>query len=76
VVPYDARGDHPLCAWYARRITDHLYRQITAGNLRVGDALMGLEVRRVGPDELAAFDPDGRLLSNINTPEDYERARV
>lgn len=76
VVPCDARGDHPLCASYARRITDHLYRQIAAGNLRVGDALMDLEVRRVGPDELAAFDPDGRLLSNVNTPEDYERARV
>ena len=75
-VPCDARGDHPLCASYARRITDHLHRHIAAGNLRVGHALMDLEVRRVGPDELAAFDPDGRLLCNVNTPEDYERARV
>ena len=75
-VPRDARGDHPLCASYARRIADHLHRQIAAGNLRVGHALMELEVRRVGPDELAAFDPDGRLLCNVNTPEDYERARV
>jgi molybdopterin-guanine dinucleotide biosynthesis protein A len=23
---------------------------------------------------LAAFDPDGRLLVNINTPDDYARA--
>ena len=75
-VPCDARGDHPLCASYARRITDHLHRQIAAGDLRVGHALMELEVRRVGPDELAAFDPDGRLLCNVNTPDDYERARV
>ena len=75
-VPCDARGDHPLCASYARRIAHHLHRQITAGNLRVGDALMDLDVRRIGPGELAAFDPDGRLLSNVNTPEDYERARV
>ena len=75
-VPCDARGDHPLCASYARRIADHLHRRITAGNLRVGDALMELEVRRVGPDELAPFDLDGRLLCNVNTPEDYDRARV
>ena len=65
-----------MCASYARRITDHLHRHIAAGNLRVGHALMDLEVRRVGPDELAAFDPDGRLLCNVNTPEDYERARI
>ena len=75
-VPCDARGLHPLCASYARRIGGHLYRRITARNLRVGDALMDLAVRTVGPDELAPFDPDGRLLCNVNTPDDYERARV
>lgn len=75
-VPCDARGDHPLCASYAQRIADHLHRRITGGKLRVGEALMELEVRRVGPDELAPFDPDGRLLCNVNTLEDYERARV
>ena len=75
-VPCDKRGAHPLCASYAQRIADHIHRRITAGHLRVGDALMDLDVRRVGPDELAPFDPDGRLLCNVNTPEDYDRARV
>jgi len=75
-VPCDARGLHPLCASYARRVGDHLYHRITAGSLRVGDALMDLAVRKVGPDELAPFDPDGRLLCNVNTPDDYDRARV
>lgn len=75
-VPRDARGPHPLCASYARRIGDHLHRRIAAGNLRVGDALVDLAVRTVGPDELAAFDPDGRLLYNVNTPEEYDRARI
>ena len=75
-VPRDARGRHPLCASYTRRITDHLYRQITAGNLRIGDALEGLAVRDIGPDELAPFDHDGRLLCNVNTPDDYDHARA
>ena len=36
---------------------------------------MDLTVREVGPGDLAPFDPDGRLLLNVNTPEDYQRAR-
>lgn len=74
-VPRDARGRHPLCASYARRVAGHLKARIDSGMLRVGDALAGLEVREIGPDELASFDPDGRLLLNVNTPGDYERAR-
>jgi len=38
------------------------------------DAIAELEVREIGPAELAPFDPDGRLLVNINTPDDYARA--
>jgi len=75
-VPRDERGRHPLCASYARRIAGHLHDRITAGTLRVGDALVDLAVRELGPDELAPFNRDGRLLLNINTPDDYARARA
>lgn len=75
-VPRDARGRHPLCASYARRIAGHLRARIEAGALRVGDALDGLDVREIGPHELAPFDRDGRLLLNVNTPDDYARARL
>jgi molybdopterin-guanine dinucleotide biosynthesis protein A len=76
VVPRDERGRHPLCASYDRRIAGHLKARIDRGELRVRDALAGLDVRELGPDELAPFDPDGRLLLNVNTPADYERART
>jgi molybdopterin-guanine dinucleotide biosynthesis protein A len=75
VVPRDARGPHPLCASYARRVAEPLRRHLDAGRLRVLDALSDLAVRHMGPDELEPFDPDGRLLLNVNTPEDYARAR-
>jgi molybdopterin-guanine dinucleotide biosynthesis protein A len=75
-LPCDERGRHPLCASYDRRIAGHLKARIDRGELRVGDALAGLDVRELGPDELATFDPDGRLLLNVNTPADYERARA
>ena len=75
-LPRDERGRHPLCASYDRRIAGHLKARIDRGELRVGDALAGLLVRELGPDELAPFDQDGRLLLNVNTPADYERART
>jgi molybdopterin-guanine dinucleotide biosynthesis protein A len=74
VVPRDARGRHPLCALYARHISPGLYARIHAGDLRVGAALEDVAVCDLGPDMLAPFDPDGRLLLNVNTPEDYARA--
>lgn len=48
---------------------------IDGGALRIADALSDLQVRDIGPDEVAHFDPDGRLPSNVNTPDDYERTR-
>ena len=73
-VPRDARGPHPLCASYHARLAARSETRIDAGALRVIDALADLEVRDIGPDELAPFDPDGRLLLNVNTPDDYARA--
>jgi molybdopterin-guanine dinucleotide biosynthesis protein A len=75
-VPRDNRGRHPLCASYHRRIAEQLKSRIDRGELRVGDALDDLTVREIGPDELSAFDVDGRLLLNVNTPADYEQARA
>jgi molybdopterin-guanine dinucleotide biosynthesis protein A len=76
VVPRDGTGQHPLCAVYARRVAAHLHSRIAAGHLRVSAALADLAVKEVGPEELAPFDTDGRLLYNVNTPDDYERIRT
>jgi molybdopterin-guanine dinucleotide biosynthesis protein A len=64
-----------LCASYHRRIADRLKTRIGAGALRIADALSDLQVRDIGPDEVSPFDPDGRLLTNVNTPDDCEQAR-
>lgn len=74
VLPRDARGIHPLCAVYHVRMADRLRRQIESGQLAVHAAIEGCLVRHVEPDELAPFDPDGRLLMNVNTQEDYTAA--
>jgi molybdopterin-guanine dinucleotide biosynthesis protein A len=75
VVPVDDSGRHPLCASYLKQVAPRLRARIDAGQLRVGEALTGLAVRELGRDELAPFDRDGRLLLNVNTPDDYARAQ-
>jgi molybdopterin-guanine dinucleotide biosynthesis protein A len=74
-IPRTAAGRHVLCACYGTHVAAQLKACIEAGNLRVGDAIAGLDIRDIGPDELAPFDPEGRLLLNINTPDDYVLAQ-
>jgi len=73
-MPRDSRGLHPVCAAWARRAAPHLRDCIDQGRLRIVDALAGLDIRELEGEELARFDPDGRLLLNVNTPDDYARA--
>jgi molybdopterin-guanine dinucleotide biosynthesis protein A len=73
-LPRGSDGVHPLCAYYAPSCADPIRRRLEAGALKVADLLTEVRVRELGPDELEAFDPDGLLLCNINTPDDLARA--
>jgi len=74
-VPRTADGLHPLCAVYAPSASEPIRRRIESGRLKVIDALADLRVCEIGPEEIARYDPDGTLLFNINTPDDYQRAQ-
>ncbi len=74
VVPAPDGRWHPLCAAYHPRIAPRLREAIDAVRWRVVDALAGLDVRLVTAGELRTVDPDGRLLLNVNTPDDLRRA--
>jgi molybdopterin-guanine dinucleotide biosynthesis protein A len=73
-LPRSADGPHPLCACYAQTCAGPIRRRIEAGALRVQDLVATLGVREISGPELSAFDPDGQLLLNVNTPDDYARA--
>jgi molybdopterin-guanine dinucleotide biosynthesis protein A len=79
VIPHGPRGYEPLCAVYSRGCAEPIRQQIARGDLRasgVPDAVRGLlHVVEIGPEVLAALDPDGLMFVNVNTPHDYERAR-
>ena len=74
VVPQRHDRLHPLCAAYNRRVREAVDRRVDAGLLTVQALFDELRVDVVGPEAMAAFDPDGVLLWNVNTPEEYERA--
>ena len=74
VVPRHASGLQPLCAVYDRSCLDAIEARITRGQLRLVELAGALRMTELGPDEVAAFDPDGMLLFNVNTLADYARA--
>ncbi len=44
-------------------------------DLRISEALSDLRVVEVPTETVERMDPDGRLLMNVNTPDDYARAQ-
>jgi FdhD protein len=73
-VPRTNDGRQPLCAVYAQRLAETVRRQVESGHLKIQDLLAAIRLRELSPDELARFDPDGRVFHNVNTPGDLELA--
>lgn len=73
-VPRTPAGLEPLHAAYRRECMDAVARQIDSGNLKVTDFYGEVSVHYIQWEELRRFDPAGRLLYNINSPEDMETA--
>jgi molybdopterin-guanine dinucleotide biosynthesis protein A len=81
VLPIVRGFRQPLAAAYRTALAGVLEAQIAAGNLRAGS--LPEHCSAVQPDEaalladpaLAAADPDLESVANVNTPEEYERAR-
>jgi molybdopterin-guanine dinucleotide biosynthesis protein A len=75
-IPRTDDGYQPLCASYSRACLEPIRRRIETGSLKAADLVHDVRVREIGPDEIARFDPAGTLFLNINTPDDYARARA
>jgi molybdopterin-guanine dinucleotide biosynthesis protein A len=76
VLPRSHDGPQPLCAAYAARCADAIRRRIERGLLKAASLAEDVRVEEIGPEELAAYDPDGLMFVNVNTPHDYERAKT
>lgn len=70
VAPRTAAGPEPLCALYRREpVLAEAQRRLAAGRLALHELLAALRMHWLEGDDLAAVDPDGMALANVNTPE-------
>ena len=76
VMPRTHEGPQPLCALYAARCADIVRRRIERGLLKAASLAEDVRVEEIDPDQLATYDPDGLMFVNVNTPHDYERAKM
>ncbi len=75
VVPRDASGSHPLCALYQREgALAAAKERLAAERLALRDLLGGLETSYLEGAALAAVDPTGTALTNLNHPGEVAEA--
>ena len=76
VVPDFGGRLHPLCAAYGREVRPAVSAALDRGTRSVRDLLEALPgVRYVRQEELRQFGNPDLLLTNVNSPEDLDRAR-
>ena len=77
VAPRTARGPEPLCALYRREpALAEARRRLAAGRLALHELLGALSVQWLEGVDLAAVDPHGAALANVNTPAELAAYRA
>lgn len=74
VVPRTARGTEQMHAVYTKACLAALQESIAAGELAVSRLYGRVATRIVEPEEWGRYDADGESMTNVNTPEEWERA--
>lgn len=74
VIPMNERGAEPLCAAYNKKCEPAIRAELERGVRKVTHGLRGVVVEMVQPREWKAFDSEGYLFKNMNSPADYEEA--
>jgi molybdopterin-guanine dinucleotide biosynthesis protein A len=75
VLPWSDHGPVPVCAFYSSKCLQAIESSIGQGERKATEFLRQVDVLMVSGKNLIELDPEGLALSNLNTPEDYERAR-
>jgi molybdopterin-guanine dinucleotide biosynthesis protein A len=75
VVPESRRGLEPLAAVYHQSCGTIFTAAVERGVRQVTEGLSEILFERVFAAEWDSLDPAGTLLENMNTPDDYAKAR-
>lgn len=74
VLPAVAGRLEPLCALWDRAVVLPVARaRLAAGQLALHELVAALRAETLDGEDLRAVDPDGVMLANANTPEDWEQ---
>lgn len=75
VMPRTTGGPEPLAAAYRRECGPPTIAALQRGIRKVSEAMEQFRIEFVSERDWQHVDPEGRVLRNMNTPEDYEEAR-
>lgn len=76
VMPMNERGAEPLCAVYNKRAESVIREALELGTRKITDALAGARIESIEPQEWKAFDSEGVLFKNMNSPTDYDESKA
>ena len=76
VIPIVGGKLQPLHAVYRRRCAAALRAMLARGERRLSAIAGAVNALEISENELRALDPELRSFFNLNTPEDYVRARA
>lgn len=75
IMPRTAGGLEPLAAVYRRECAEPIIAALHRGVRKVTDAMEQFRIEFVTERDWRHIDPGGRVLRNMNAPEDYQEAR-
>ena len=75
LMPHTVGGLEPLAAAYRLECCEPIIAALHSGIRKVRDAVEQFRIDFVTERDWRHIDPDGRVLRNVNAPEDYEEAR-
>jgi molybdopterin-guanine dinucleotide biosynthesis protein A len=75
-VPRAAGGLQPLCAVYRREFAELAEQALAEGRNKIDTLYAQTTVRIIEEDELARFAFSPAMFDNLNTQEEWERARL
>lgn len=75
VIPETSKGFEPLCSIYSKRCLKPIERQIEKKAFKIQQIFQTVRVKKISENILRTVDPDLFSFSNINTPDDLDRAK-
>jgi len=72
VVPAPPPDLQPLCAVYSRRCLPAIRNLLVRNSLQIKGFYSGYRVVKIPEEKIRQFDPDDKMFTNLNTPEDLK----